>query len=278
MDRLRHPIVIALWAASLLLVRAAAGASLESPEQAGLRQAGDHVFVDPDMPREQVESAIDLVDQARKRAGIFYGELVAHPKIVFCASSGCYREFGAVGLGYTDGRNLVISPYGRRVAIIAHELAHVEFAARIGGFAKVLKAIPQWFDEGQAVMVSMAEEFSEEAWMSATHDGKDAPDLDSLAAMNDWLRLTGAGGENMQLTYGTARHEVNRWFGRCGQSGFQALLAALYDGQAFAETYARMEAGHAQPAMPSHAERPASDDFTVQPAGTSPDYLSRIAW
>jgi hypothetical protein len=82
----------------------------------------------------------------------------------------------------------------------------------------------------------------------------------------------------MQLTYGTARHEVHRWFGRCGQSGFQALLAALYDDQAFGEAYSRMETSHVRQAMASLAEQPAADGITAEPAGTLPGNFARTAW
>ena len=133
-----------------------AASSLDAPEEAGMLHIGKNVYVDPAMSQAQVELVSELLEKARKQTGVFYGELVAQPKVIFCATPDCYRAFGAVGLGFSDGNNLVISPQGQRVAIIAHELAHVEFSVRIGGFAKVLDHVPQWFDEGQAVMVSTA--------------------------------------------------------------------------------------------------------------------------
>lgn len=254
----------------------AVAASLEAPEKLGMRPVGQQVYVDPEMPRDQAEKLLPLVAKARERVASFYGKLHANPKIVFCASADCYREFGAVGLGFSDGTNLVISPQGQRVAIIAHELAHVEFTARVGGFAKVLENIPQWFDEGQAVMVSMAEEFSEEAWKTATDNGKRAPGLHALAAMDDWVRLTGANGENMQFTYGTAKKEVSRWFERSGRDGLQALLEALRAEEPFAEAYARIEAGANQAVGELSGDHLSAAHFRPEP--TAPASLVKAAW
>jgi len=227
-------------------------ASLDMPADAGMRPLGDKVYIDPSIPDEQATAHLAMLEAARQRVMTFYGDLQSRPNIVFCGSNECFRQFGAFGLGFTDGANIVLSPEGQSVTIIAHELAHVELCARLGGFPKVLKAVPQWFDEGQAVMVSMAEEFSDHAWRHATEDGSKAPDLDALTSMDEWMRVTGARGENMQLTYGTARREVGRWFGHCGCPGLLALIRALQEGEPFAQAYARIEAeaGHGR-ALPA---------------------------
>jgi hypothetical protein len=226
-----------LSALALLSIGTASAASLATPEQSGLLQVAENIYVSPEMPRAQVEQALSLVHQARQRVAQFYGDLRARPNIVLCATTECYCEFGAVGLGFTDGSHLVIAPQGLRVPIIVHELAHVEFASRVGSFAKVLHDVPQWFDEGQAVLISQAEEFSEAAWREATGDGRNAPPLAALTAMDDWNRLTGANGEYMHFTYGTARHEVGHWFAVAGPSGLRALAEAMHQGATFADAY-----------------------------------------
>ncbi len=230
----------------MLAAGATQAASLDSPEDAGMLPLCGKVFVEPSLPDDQARAGLALLDAARQRVMVVYGELLSRPNIVFCASNACYRRFGAFGLGFTDGTNIVLSPEGQSVAILAHELAHVEFAARLGGFPKVLKTVPQWFDEGQAVIVSRAEEFSDHAWNLATEEGSKAPNLAALASMDEWTRITGAHGEHMQLSYGTARREVSRWFSRCGCGGVSALIRALQAGEPFSRAYARIEAeaGH----------------------------------
>jgi hypothetical protein len=271
-------LVIALATIAALPIRTALAASLEAPEELGLRHLADNIYVSPEMPDDKIERVTALVAQARERVKQFYGEPLAHPKIVICATQECYCEFGAVGLGFTDGSNLVISPQGLRVPIIAHELAHVEFTTRVGGFAKVLQDVPQWFDEGQAVLISMAEEFSEIAWREATADGRDAPPLSALTAMDDWNRLTGSAGEYMQFTYGTAHHEVSRWFDQVGPSGLQGLSQALRNGETFAEAYARIGAKRDFANASESADREALVEHTpALPVIPSGNFL-RAAW
>lgn len=240
----RYASFFAVLSVILMFSGAAAGAPPGTPEERGMRQVATNVYVDPDMTSDRAKELLPLLAEARGRVAAFYGEVVARPNIIFCATADCYRSFGAIGLGFTDGTNVIISPQGQCAAIIAHELAHMELSARVGGFAKVLERIPQWFDEGQAVIVSQAEEFSEEAWKKATRNGADAPSLSSLQATTDWNRITGPHGENMQFSYGTARREVGRWFGAAGLPGFHALLSALSSDDAFDAAYSRIEGTH----------------------------------
>ena len=135
-----------------------------------MQAAGQNLYLDPALPAALKKRIPALLAEARARVEAYYGPLQARPKLVFCASPDCYNGFGAIGLGYTDGSNLVISRSGLRSAIIAHELAHVELASRLGGISRVLDSVPQWFDEGLAVLISGAEEYSESAWRSATRN------------------------------------------------------------------------------------------------------------
>ncbi len=215
--------------------------ALAEPQMAGMEAAGGNVFFDPDLSPELRDQIPLLVERAKARVAGFYGALEARPNLVFCASTDCFRRFGGVGLGFTDGSHVVISPRGVCEAIISHELAHVELASRLGGFDRTLEKLPQWFDEGQAVMVSGAEEFSEDAWLAATRDGRDAPDLASLESVQEWNRLTGYRGEYMQHTYGTAKREVVRWFAKSGRAGFAELVAALARDESFYSAYRRIE-------------------------------------
>jgi len=221
---------------------AARASGLSAPAEHGMIQIAQNIYVESGIPAAARPRVLELVKGARERAAFFYGELTATPNIVFCATVHCYREFGAVGLGFTDGRNVVISPSGARVAIVAHELSHVELAARLGGLRQVTAKIPQWFDEGSAVMVSRAEEFSESAWLDATEQGEDAPRIYDLEGVDDWNRITGNRGIHMQHSYGTARHEVARWFDKVGREGFLRLVDALAQDESFYRAYGRIEA------------------------------------
>lgn len=215
---------------------------LSAPAEHGMIQVAQNIYIEPIIPSEALPTVLDLVKGARERATLFYGELTATPNIVFCATAHCYRKFGAIGLGFSDGRNVVISSSGARVAILAHELSHVELAVRLGGLHQVTAKVPQWFDEGSAVLVSMAEEFSEAAWLDATDQGEQAPPIYDLEVIDDWNRITGNQGIHMQDSYGTARHEVARWFANVGSEGFLRLIDALAKNESFYQAYGRIEA------------------------------------
>ncbi len=245
-----------------------------------MRSLGGGVYVDPAMPAEQVQGLKRVVEGARRRVALFYGATSASPNVVFCASQDCYCDLGGIGLGFSDGAHVLISPQGRRHAIVAHELAHVELASRIGGLERVLDLLPQWFDEGLAVLTSMAREFDDEAWSEATGEGAAAPALSEIAAMNDWSRRTGPNGEHMQMTYGTARREVARWFAVVGVDGLADLLTALETREPFAEAYARIEREHLNAAAQRNGVATASEEQPRQdPRPFAPESLrGRAAW
>lgn len=209
--------------------------------QNGMLPIAPHIYVDREISAGSAMRLLNIVEKARVRAAYFYGELIAEPDILFCSTMECYRKFGAIGLGYTLGNTILISPYGARAAIVSHELSHVELAARLGGQPEVMDEIPQWFDEGTAVMVSLAYEFSDEAWLEACHNGESSPRLSEIESVEGWNHVTGANGVNMQRSYGTARQEVARWYAKAGRKGLEQLLQALKDRENFHEVYRSIE-------------------------------------
>ena len=209
--------------------------------QTGMLPIAPHIYVDREIPAESAKRLQNIVEKARVRAAYFYGELIAEPDILFCSTIECYRKFGAIGLGYTLGNAILISPFGTRAAIVSHEISHVELAARLGGQPEVLDKVPQWFDEGTAVMVSLAYEFSDEAWLDACHNGESSPQLNEIESMNGWNQVTGANGVNMQRSYGTARQEVVRWYAKVGRKGLDQLIQALKNRENFHDVYRSIE-------------------------------------
>lgn len=213
----------------------------EPAPQSGPVMIAPHVYVEHAISPEDTRHLLNLMGKARVRAAHFYGELVAEPDILFCVTQQCYRRYGGVGLGYTIGNRILISPRGARAAIITHELSHVELSARLDGRRDILDSIPQWFDEGTAVMVSLAHEFSDEAWASASRDGVEAPPLNALESVTGWNEATGINGVHMQRSYGTARQEVLRWYEKVGSKGLLQLIQALKNRENFFDAYQNIE-------------------------------------
>lgn len=212
-----------------------------STAQNGMLPIAPHIYVDREMPAGSATRLLNIVEKARVRAAYFYGELIAEPDILFCSTMECYRKFGAIGLGYTLGNTILISPYGTRAAIVSHELSHVELAARLGRQPDVMDKVPQWFDEGIAVIVSLAYEFSDEAWLEACHNGESSPRLSEIESVDGWNHVTGANGVNMQRSYGTARQEVVVWYAKAGRKGLDQLIQGLKAKENFHDVYRKIE-------------------------------------
>lgn len=246
------PLAVAIFGAVFALSFAcseAANAAQPFPlANQALVPISQRVFLNSAVTPETRTRILGLVEQARAQVTAFYNGLVSDPEIVVCTTTDCFRKAGGVGLGFSDGSNILISPYGGNTAIISHEWSHVELANRLGGFARVVAKVPQWFDEGLAVLASQAPEFSEEAWLKATDKGRNAPSLSELESLSDWIRITGTDGANMQLSYGTARHEVGRWYAKVGHAGLMRLIDALNRGEGFYAAYWRIENSADHPA------------------------------
>ncbi len=92
---------------------------------------------------------------ARLRIRAFYGEQRSAPRLFLCTTRNCYEGFGggSRGMAVLDV-TLVLAPLGFNAVIAAHELSHVELHRRLGRLDTLRRAIPQWFDEGVATMVS----------------------------------------------------------------------------------------------------------------------------
>lgn len=233
-----------LWSAALvsaLAVLAVAlpvrSAKLFAPSLFGMQRAADKVYVDPDLPtRERVAIAAARVE-ARRTIVAFYGDAVADPVLVVCASWDCYRRFGGRrgnAQGQTVSDRLLLSPRGRSAVTVAHEWAHAELNERVG----YASGVPSWFDEGLAVLASGDPRYTEERFARDTAGGARAPRLDQMRTLHDFLAAPCA--------YVTARHEVARWVARVGRRGVLELFAALRRGERFNDAYRRVEAAAAR--------------------------------
>lgn len=228
--------------AALALLSGCAGARsvrLYFPAASGLETVRPGLYADPAMSARQREALAADVEAGRRRAAEFYGGLVSSPTIVACASMACYRRFGGIGRkGVCRNGALLLSPEGLNPVIVAHEWSHAELAARVGQL-RVWRSVPQWFDEGIAVLLSRDPIYTEEAWLAATDNGAKAPPLSALETLRGWLRATGKDGKTRQLSYGTARHEVAGWYAAAGPDGLRALIGGLRNGDDFREIYER---------------------------------------
>ena len=215
-------IAISLATSGCAIVR---GAKTTEPTWFGFVEITKNIYVDKEMPLAQRNEVLKTVSAAKIRVSEFFGGLESQPKILACSTEKCFvpRIGGPSPKGMAYGSSaLILSPRGLDVVIISHELTHIELHTRIGVF-RSWRAIPSWFDEGLAVLVSQDPRYTEGAWLKATEDGRNVPDLNILT----W----GKGG--WQLSYGTARHAVGEWYSHAGHTGLMLLISKVKRGESF---------------------------------------------
>ena len=204
----------------------------------GLDRIAPGVYVDPNMPEPQRQVFLSSIAPAEERVAALFGEYTANPVIIAGHTMDVMKAYGAnaynrAGRAYLTpvASFIVLGPDGLFSAdVLSHELAHVEFSARIGHGNR--GKVPNWFDEGLAVQFD--DRYSEAEWRTRTDDGRTAPDLAQMDTIthDDWMG------------YATAKHEVRRWLDAVGQDGFGALLLAIQSGHGFQETYHSIERAH----------------------------------
>ncbi|KRC02290.1 hypothetical protein [Duganella sp. Root198D2] len=215
-----------------LLAAGTAGASDFGSDD--LVRQGRYVFDKAFTPAEQ-DRLKPLVPAALDNIAAFYGERKGGiPDFFFCKSVECarflagaeWRSFTVVRPGYYyDGKyyferaGIVINSMAGRpttsdeklLAVLAHELSHVEVHARTGG-----RLVPAWFNEGLA---SAAEGHG------CKPGSQGIDDLNKLAATHDWHQYTRPGGGKLNATYCQANLEVQAWAAQHG--GFAAIVDLL---------------------------------------------------
>lgn len=187
----------------------------------GLEQLRPGLHVEPGLSPQQQRQVVDAVDEGTRRVSEFYGGRRGEPLFLACVTDGCYERIGGGrerGIAVLN-RAVMLSPRGLDPVIAAHELAHVELHARVGG-----ASVPQWFDEGLAVLVS-----DDPRYLRPEAAGDRclvAPSGPLPETLGDWLRAAGADRQ----VYAQAACAVSR---RGGTPQLHALIADLAAGGAF---------------------------------------------
>jgi hypothetical protein len=106
-------------------------------------------------------------------------------------------------------RAVMLSPRGIDPVIAAHELSHVEFHERLGAQRK---QIPQWFDEGLAVLVSDDSRYL--LAKTAADRCRVASDEELPSTLDAWPSAASAD----EQVYAKAACRVSRWVGVHGRA------------------------------------------------------------
>jgi hypothetical protein len=204
--------------------------------------------------RRHTQAAFDRIRQ-------FWGDRRGQAILIYCPAQSDYERYcaGGEGAGCSVGTPwgtsyLILGPEGNNTDVIAHELCHDELFTRIGWW-HVKRQIPQWFNEGLALMVDyrfsnpavweqpdsteQASSSSEEnTTLSLSFPQRPLLALTELETTRDFF---GGDYTHTMLAYQTAADEVARWLAVVGREGVPALTDAINTGQEFGETYRQLE-------------------------------------
>jgi len=197
-------------------------------------QVGEGLFVAPDVDGPARADAVESWLAARGRVAELLGSGEAAPTVLVTASQDEAAWFGLAsevpGAAYSVpwGTYIVVSPRGRNVDVLAHELVHAELAARLGYLDYALE-LPTWFDEGLAMQV----DDRDEEIARAIREGRTLPPVDSLRSIREFHS-----GE-IALNYAASQVEVGRWLAEEGHAGAEAFIRELVEGGDFEALYVR---------------------------------------
>jgi hypothetical protein len=210
------------------------------------------VRVSNDATAYERTALLQAVERSRQRIRNFWGKQLGDSSIIFCHDARCYADYAlqdegaGTSLGTPTGSWIVLGPEGLNDDVISHEMCHDELFTRLGWF-KTKNSVPQWFDEGLALMVDYRFtnpdssrrhlEYLDE-WMLMTHHGSMAPDLTDLRTVKGFF---GGDRQHVNRAYLTAGLEVSRWLSVVGRNGLHELVLALRRGESFDAAYARIE-------------------------------------
>ncbi|MFG3706123.1 hypothetical protein ACGF7U_15530 [Micromonospora sp. NPDC047670] len=206
----------------MVLIGAVVGAAALYPTVAattcpacyGMRRVEANLFVGREASDEQRQQVVDTVAAADQRIRAFYGGRESSPRILACPTEDCYQRIGGGrerGVAVLN-RAVILSPRGLDPVIAAHEMSHVELHRRLDSGATV----PQWFDEGLAVVVSDDRRYLHPR---PTGDRCTAQPGGALPqTLNQWL----AAANTDERIYARAACAVHRWIE--ANDGPQAVL------------------------------------------------------
>lgn len=202
--------------------------------------------------RQHTQAAFDRIRR-------FWGDQRGQAILIYCPEQSDYERYcaGGEGAGCSVGTPwgtsyLILGPEGNNTNVIAHELCHDELFTRIGWW-RVKRQIPQWFNEGLALMVDYrfsnpavweqpdrSEQTSSFPEENTTLPFPQRPLL-TLTELETTRDFFGGDYVHTMLAYQTAADEVARWLAVVGRAGVPALTDAIHAGQEFGETYRQLE-------------------------------------
>lgn len=189
----------------------------------GFEPDSERFLVPGDSNRAEKLKYKNLVQQARERITIAFGQPEADPIVVFFNSPRAFwpLHLNLHGQAPTIGARacLIIGPNGQNIDVVAHELMHAEMRHRVGSWT-MFRKVPAWFDEGVAMQMDYRERYamSHEQLSNTTY-------VREFKSYGDFF--------NGQNSYAAAKREVRNWLTEVGVGTLYGRLDRMKNGAPF---------------------------------------------
>lgn len=210
----------------------------------GMERLAEGVYIDSGMDDRQRHQLLEEIERAKEKVNHVWGSIETRPEIYACSTEVCFQSFGgstnrANSIG---GGKLLLSPRALNSAMVSHEWSHTELYPRVGGLW-AWRRIPNWFDEGVAVMVSEDPRHGEQVWSTIINEGIVPPPPDELSSHRKWIQAVkkfrdpDINPNNLAVVYTTAGHAVREWYDKAGRDGLLELVQQVKEGSSFEDVY-----------------------------------------
>lgn len=200
---------------------------LLAPGWFGFEEIAPGIYGPPRMASGDAASALEAIDRSKRTVSAFFGYQTPMPMIVLCPEGACTDTFGDSRVrGIAYGKRVIrLNDAGINRTIATHELMHTALKSEIGEWRGFFDAIPAWFDEGLAVLVSDDPRFDREI------DPAVIAEIKARHSWRDWGGLINEFG--WRDIYGGAVTLVRDLEREIGRDGLRAVLTAVSEGADF---------------------------------------------
>ncbi|MCE6990838.1 hypothetical protein [Dyadobacter sp. CY323] len=218
------------------------------------RSPNGQVYYSPGIPNAGQNKIRKTIGTAEMRVDSFYQGTKATPTFIICSTQEQYKKYcsSTEGAGCSIGTPwgssyVILNAQGLNADVISHEMSHTELLARLGWW-KTTTEIPQWFNEGLALMldrrfvsnrdpVGRYLDYMDE-WSYYTGGGEQVLELKDITSIKGFFN---GGQRHVMRAYMSAGMEVSYWAVLSGKEGINQLISEMKTGKSFEESYHNSE-------------------------------------
>jgi len=211
-------------------------------------------YFSPEIKRAHFPVLKMLIVKSEARIDSFYSGKKSDPVFIICSNASQYEKYcsstegAGCSIGTPWGNNYVIlNAQGLNVDVISHEMSHIELLERLGWWKTTFK-IPQWFNEGIALMLDRrfvnnsdpADRYFEymDEWLYYTRGGQEILELKDIGTIKGFFS---GGQKQVMLAYMTSGMEISYWLASAGDQGSLVFLDEMDRGKSFSDAYSKVE-------------------------------------